>query len=273
MIRTQQILQSPQVSLARIDHDPCLAHHDPKEEVCSEYAVNFVERGSFSFAFEDSRWNLSDGCVFLSRPGAVHRYEHQEQFPADVCLSVIFSKESVTPSFEEDPSLDRALPTVARPTNRLAFLKLRLLELADDNYQFGMDTLALELLSALREPNAKQLYRERQLRWYAERVQAGREILDAHYAEPHSLFALARSVGMSTFQFARIFSELQGVAPHQYLLRVRLEKAAGMLRDGAPVTQCCFDAGFSNLSHFTRSFRKRFGCVPSQFRVRACKEI
>ena len=68
---------------------------------------------------------------------------------------------------------------------------------------------------------------------------------------------------MSPFQFARVFSELAGMPPHQYLLRVRLDRAAEILLDGKSVTETCFEVGFSNLSHFTRSFQRRFGCKPS----------
>jgi AraC-like DNA-binding protein len=39
-----------------------------------------------------------------------------------------------------------------------------------------------------------------------------------------------------------------------------------MLRDGTPVTTACYAVGFSNLSHFIRSFRRRHGCAPSEFR-------
>jgi len=114
--------------------------------------------------------------------------------------------------------------------------------------------------------NNNRLYRPHQLNWYAERVQAVQELFQSRYAEPHSLSSVARLVGMSPFQFSRVFSELAGLPPHRYLLRVRLDRARQMLLDGKSVTETCFDVGFSNLSHFTRSFRKRFGNVPSSLK-------
>jgi AraC-like DNA-binding protein len=77
---------------------------------------------------------------------------------------------------------------------------------------------------------------------------------------------MAREVGMSPFHFARTFSELTGQSPHQYLLKLRLRHAATMLRDGASVTQSALDSGFENLSHFSRTFRRRFGVSPSSYR-------
>src|ERR1044072_7201962 len=91
MIREQYLIRGPQISILRSDHQPDTDHSDPEEEVCSNYSVNFVERGSFGLTANEQRRLLSAGCVFVSQPGAVHRYSHQERIPTDVCLSVIYS--------------------------------------------------------------------------------------------------------------------------------------------------------------------------------------
>jgi AraC-like DNA-binding protein len=65
--------------------------------------------------------------------------------------------------------------------------------------------------------------------------------------------------------FAHVFAELMGISAYAYLVRRRLEAAGKLLKDGASVTKACFTAGFNNLSHFTRSFRQRFGVAPSRF--------
>jgi len=57
-----------------------------------------------------------------------------------------------------------------------------------------------------------------------------------------------------------------GQSPHQYLLRARPAHAARMLRRGASVTEAVLGGGFGNLSHFTRTFRGRFGISPAEYR-------
>lgn len=271
MNRLEHLFRSPQVSVTRFDHQPESIHLDPVEEVCLDYAIHFVEAGSFRLDTQGKGWVLSQGAVFTSRPGAVHRYSHQENMPSDVCLSVVYSRGFFEAGGGDDGHLPlHDIPGALAPTNRLTFLKLRLMKLIEMADTVALEGLACELISAIRSGSHSEgrLYRTRQLKWYAERVEAVRELIEARYSESHSLASLAEFVGMSPFQFARVFREFTGEPPHRYLLRVRLDRAARMLLDGKPVTETCFEVGFSNLSHFTRSFRKMFGHAPSSLKSR-----
>ncbi len=130
------------------------------------------------------------------------------------------------------------------------------------------ETTAAELLTEVcrsEERFGHGLFREHRLSWYAERVDAARHLLEAQYTEEHTVRSVARSVGMSTFHFARVFSELAGTPPHRYLSNIRLREGARSLEQGASVTEACFANGFHNLSHFVRLFRRRFGISPSRY--------
>jgi AraC-like DNA-binding protein len=89
--------------------------------------------------------------------------------------------------------------------------------------------------------------------------------MSIRFGENHSLTSLAAEAGLSPFYFARVFSELVGEAPHQYLLRVRLRRAAKLLRVGALVTEAALKSGFTDVNHFSRTFHRRFGVPPSRY--------
>ena len=64
-----------------------------------------------------------------------------------------------------------------------------------------------------------------------------------------------------------MFSKVLGVTPHQYLLRVRLRRAARLLADDSrSITDVAFDAGFADLSNFVRTFHRAAGVSPREFR-------
>jgi AraC-like DNA-binding protein len=129
-----------------------------------------------------------------------------------------------------------------------------------------LEALAGALYWTLADARGRRpLYRAHQLSWYASRVDHAKELMRAEFAEPLALSRMAREVGMSLYPFARLFAELEGVAPHRFLVGVRLQEAARRLRAGGRVTDVCFAVGFGSLSHFTTTFRRRFGMPPSEF--------
>jgi len=130
----------------------------------------------------------------------------------------------------------------------------------------AIESIAGELLHDVVDgATPTRLYTCHQLAWYARRVDAAREQLEADCASPHSLTSLARSAGMSPFHFARVFRELTDVPPHRYLVAVRLRAAVERLRQGESVTDTCFAVGFNSLGHFIEMFRRTYGVSPSRF--------
>jgi len=209
-------------------------------------------------------WLLGSSCVFLSRPDDVYRYAHLPDIEADTCLSVTLSR-SLSAELGENL---RCLPLVPPITNRLRFLQLQLGSIVRDDVGLGLKAFACELVDAVAEAptNSHRLYRSNQLTWYAERIHAARELMDANPADQHSLFHLSSHVAMSPFLFARVFRELIGVPPHKYLVQLRLARARALLESGMSVTDTCYTSGFNNLSHFIRTFRRHLGFVPSATR-------
>jgi methylphosphotriester-DNA--protein-cysteine methyltransferase len=65
------------------------------------------------------------------------------------------------------------------------------------------------------------------------------------------------------------FRALTGVTPHQYLIALRLRRAATALRTTSkPVAAIAFELGFGDLSTFNARFRSAFGASPQRFRRR-----
>jgi len=96
-----------------------------------------------------------------------------------------------------------------------------------------------------------------------------RDILSNNLGGELPLAQVARECGLSVSHFTRGFRQSLGVAPHQWLLQVRVERAKKqLLSSDASLADIAVDCGFAEQSHFTRVFRKHVGASPGQWRRR-----
>jgi AraC-like DNA-binding protein len=254
-----------------LKHGPEPPNIEPRPSVCAWRGVHFVEENCFVLRFGNAEWLAEAGCAFVTEPGRVHKYSHLRGVAPDTVLSVRFNDALLECMHDELPTVEfAAVDPVLGKRNGLRFLRWRLNALLHDPQALAMDEWVADLVFAtcLNDgPPAPRELRDGQLAWYVERIEAARQRLAQDFAQEHRLRTLARSVGMSTFQFARMFREFVGSAPHQYLLSARYRAALDMLFEGASVTDACFACGFSNVSHFTRQFKVRFGQTPSSVKT------
>jgi AraC family transcriptional regulator len=95
------------------------------------------------------------------------------------------------------------------------------------------------------------------------------EFVEQNLEEKILLSEMAAVAVMSPFHFTRLFKQRTGLAPHQYVMTRRLERAKQMLtKTLIPVREICWALGIDNLSHFRRKFTHEFGVRPTEIRYR-----
>lgn len=94
-------------------------------------------------------------------------------------------------------------------------------------------------------------------------VQRMQDYIERHITEPITLSDLSRRAGYSPWHAARVFKELTGKAPFDYIRALRLSRAARRLQDGnVKVVDVAFDFLFGSHEGFTRAFSRQFGTSP-----------
>jgi AraC-like DNA-binding protein len=94
-----------------------------------------------------------------------------------------------------------------------------------------------------------------------------KDILSSNLGGELPLAEVARECGLSASHFTRAFRQSLGTAPHQWLLKVRVERAKEqLLNSDATLADIAFGCGFADQSHFTRVFARQIGLTPGQWR-------
>jgi AraC-like DNA-binding protein len=259
-------VRTPAITVERFEHERAVAHRDPEQERAASHAVSFVETGAYRLRVAGVWRDVTPERIFVATPGLEFACRHDDEHPQDRCLSVRYAESAIESL--RSAGAAAASTTVLSVTNRSAYLKHELASAAGDAARTEAIAGAL-YWSLTTRATSRRPFRPRQLSWYAARVGRAKELMDAHYSEPLSLSQMSQEVGMSLYHFARVFGELEGEPPHQYLVRVRLRHAAARLHRGAGVTDTCYAVGFGSLSHFTTTFRRQLGVRPSEFRNRS----
>lgn len=237
-------------------------------EVHAAYSVSFVRRGSFGCRTRGKAHELVAGSILVGSPGEEFTCTHDHHDGGDECLSFQLSEELVA-SLGGSAELWQvgALP----PLQELMLLgELAQLsangqsDVALDEAGIALAARFLELTRPKRPTPRPASARDRR------RAVEVALFLDERCEQALPLERIAAEVGLTPFHFLRLFRNVLGVTPHQYLVRARLRRAARLLAsDGEAITDIALTVGFSDLSNFVRTFHRAAGVSPRAFRQAA----
>lgn len=236
---------------------------------CHQYhSVSYVRKGSFGCRVRGQSFELVPGSVLVGYAGDEYLCTHDHHDCGDECLSFQLTPELVE-SIDAHPSAWR-IGSIA-PQPELMVLGELAQATAEGYSDLGLDEVGMifatrfvDVVAGRRKTPVQTKPRDRR------RAVATALWIDAHAQQPINLESAAQEAGLSPFHFLRLFSNVLGVTPHQYLVRSRLRRAVRLLiEDDHPITEVAFDAGFADLSNFVRTFHRAAGVSPRSFRQTA----
>ena len=236
----------------------------PFSEQYASHSISYVRKGSFGCHSRGRFHELVAGSILVGHPGDEYTCTH-DHVCGDECLSFFLDPELV------DAIGDRTdvwrIGSVP-PLPELMVLGELAQTSADGNSDIGLDEVGqlfagrfVDVVAGRAPKPVKAAMRDRR------RAVETALWIDAHSHRPIDLKDAADQAGISPFHFLRLFSDVLGVTPHQYLVRSRLRHAARRLADDdSPITDIAYDVGFGDLSNFVRTFHRAAGASPLRFR-------
>ena len=99
------------------------------------------------------------------------------------------------------------------------------------------------------------------------RISSAIDYMEQNFDKPISNALLSNKAEMTIRSFRHSFKKITGLAPIDYLIRLRIEKAAEMMSENnrTRVTDAAFNCGFDNSAYFTRKFKKIIGMTPMSY--------
>lgn len=99
------------------------------------------------------------------------------------------------------------------------------------------------------------------------RLLVAKDYIEANFDKKTEIETIARIANISTFHFFRTFKQVFNISPHQYILSLRLKKAAQLLKKRQnSITDIAYQVGFADIHAFSKAFKKNYSTSPSYFR-------
>jgi AraC family transcriptional regulator len=248
-----------------------------KPEYCEAFSISFVRKGNFLFNVFRHSLDSYTGCILITKPEYERTVTHVHTVP-DECTIFEFKKDFYGQLLElyggtgffSDNDLHSTLLQTNAETEFLHYYITSLVKcdagsrLQIDNGVMDVVNKVLPAVTAY-QPNGK--IHARLKRNHLTTIERAKEYITTRFTEDISLMEIAEYCHVSPFHFSRLFKTFTASSPHQFLLAMRLQHAAMLLRDTSlPVSDIAFSSGFNSIEYFTTAFRQGYSCPPAMFR-------
>lgn len=261
-------------------HDDNLVIH--KHRDFSELVI--VMNGSANHIVNDEKYNIKKGDVFVISDDTAHGYEDTENFR--ICNIMYRLENLLSADYDIKKNAGFHALFVLEPyiSKEHSFKsKLTLTPIDFEKVHHLIDSMLLEYKTRTdgRETLLKasfitlvvmlsRLYSFGSITEKTDIINIARSVsyIESHYTENISIDVLAELSHYSPRHFTRIFNDTYHTTPLNYILELRINHACSLLKGSPlPITNIAVQCGFNDINYFSRTFKKRIGLTPKQFRA------
>ena len=230
--------------------------------ILQEFQLLYVTKGGGQFSsVKIQNTEIEEGTMVLLQPGEWHTYRPNDTTGWE-CYWVGFSG-AVTESLQDENTIIQ----IGYDEEMVALYR-KMLEVSNSErpgYQQLLSGILIHLLAYL-------FYREKDRTWrdkeVLSKIEKARLIIREKINSPLLPEEIAASLNMSYTWFRRIFRQYTGMAPAQYIMQLKIQKAKEMLSvTTMPVKEIALELGYESIDYFSTQFKKQTGQTPTQFRA------
>lgn len=241
--------------------------------------LSFVTSGSVDYLIENNNYTLRKGQVLISNPGIYHK---ELINPNTNCreLHLGLTNINIFSNYKKNfiDIEDKNVLTLNTYRNEILKTCNEIVEEQKTHKQtspFMLKSLVMKLLVLLhREINEETPNLDSQEFSFKSRekktiVETITKYLNENYTQDISLYTLSRNMYLSPVYISKIFKEIMGDSPINYLIQIRLSKARLLLKDtDFSIKTISKMVGYDDPYYFSKLFKKYYGLSPNKVRIK-----
>ena len=265
------------------NNTPVISHkHDYIEIV-------LITKGSCVHRYHNTEVTLIPGDVFIVVPHEEHSYAISSKVTIYNCqfypeaigedwkelktISGIYDMLMVEPLYRTETNHQEILHLQPSEISYTESILTKMLEEQQEvqvGYHFAQKAYLILLLCILGRVWEKQFTGKLSgFNGKREMLAEGLKYLENNIANELNISEIALKSLMSPHYFRKVFKEVTGLTPIDYINKLRIKKAIQQLKDNnCTVSEIAEMVGINDINYFSRLFRKHMGCSPTEFRKR-----
>ena len=245
--------------------DPSDPHIDGSHvHDCYEFYFNLS--GNVSFFVNNRLYPIKKGDIIFTRPGDIHFcVYHEKTLHEFVCLWISADETSSITEFTEK-FFKENFYSCGEHCDKISDILFRLDSASKEDNKLAQTAELLNFLLFLAEKrNEHPILPPSSLPIEIQRIV---DDINENFTEIRSIADILDRHYISQATLNRRFRKYMQISPRVFLEMKKLAYAKQLLSAGASVTDACFQAGFSDCSHFISVFKRKFGETPYKYKIK-----
>ena len=250
-------------------YEQCESGFKVKEHKRENYVIHVIVEGKGVFYLRNKKYELGKGKVFLIYPGEPITYQADEKEPwyymwigfrgyrcEEYLTHMGFSKENPIVEIQETKQIQECIMNI---------LKAKELTIEDEVVRMSQ---FLQIMAFFMKENRIKEKGPTPNSPSSVYVEYAVKYIQMHYKEKIKIDKIANLIGISRSYLTRIFKKEFQISPQEYLIQLRLEDAAHMLKSTAePIHVIALQCGYTDALSFSKAFKQQYGMSPKGYRT------
>jgi len=262
MLKFETTYKSDKLSAVLITAEYLSAYSE--KDFNSHPAISFPMISCFDYKVGKTNFILDTNHILFEKGETEFTVSKYPMFNKDVTLCIQFLKpnEELNDFF----SKNKRQVMVQKRSVEIEILLRRFLSVAFNKDETFKEQLLIDIINSVIFDNFQNKITIRTNPYSIKQIDQSKDFIHASYHENLRIADIASSACLSPFHFSRLFRQVTGYAPYDYLLLARIENAKSLLNNGVSVTQTAFSSGFNSIDNFSYAFSKITGASPSSYK-------
>lgn len=253
------------LSVYNVGFQKCDALYQWGPGIRDHYLIHYVISGEGTYAVKGKSFHLHAGDTFLVYPNTEVTYFADQKNPWEYCWVGFTGSDASIILNATDFTRDHPVIFNTPMGEDIKREFLHIYDARGNEFKHAVEmTGRLYTALALFMHSATQSHTRTSTNQY---VQKGIEFISANYSYPISIEDIASYVGLSRSHLFRSFEQVLGQSPKEYLTDFRMKQACYLLEHSElSITAIAISVGFDNSLYFSKTFHKRKGMSPKEYR-------